>query len=138
VAAWIRAAARSALLALPILASCASGSKEDLLPQTGPTMREVYDRHFQGGGGTAEPADGTQAPLMPGVRAVPVPRDLDGYSRSPANEINSQFPRLPNPDLVLYVFPHMSESGYPVPGYSTVIPLWETVEYALPGEKEGW
>ena len=52
---------------------------------------------------------------------------------------DAQFRRLPNPDLVMYVFPHPSpESGYPVPGYSTVLPMYERVEYALPGEAEGW
>jgi conjugative transfer region lipoprotein (TIGR03751 family) len=38
----------------------------------------------------------------------------------------------------MYVFPDLSDRGYPVPGYSTVLPMFERVEYALPGEKEGW
>lgn len=45
-----------------------------------------------------------------------------------------RFQRLPNPDLVMYVFPHLARGRYPVPGYYTAFPLYETVEYALPGE----
>lgn len=39
----------------------------------------------------------------------------------------------------MYVFPHLAtDSGYPVPGYSTVLPMYDPMEYALPGEAEGW
>ena len=45
------------------------------------------------------------------------------------------FPRLPNPSLVMYVFPHLAGAERtPVPGYATTFPLYERVEYALPGE----
>lgn len=128
-AAWI-----SLVLGLMSLLGCASGTKEDLLPQDGPTMKEVYDGHFRG----AAQAARTTAAGPPLGRMAGADPGLEGYSRDSHNEIESQFPRLPNPDLVMYVFPHLSEQGYPVPGYSTVIPLYETVEYALPGEKEGW
>jgi hypothetical protein len=42
VAAWI-----SLALALASLLGCAGGTKEDILPQDGPTMKEVYDGHFR-------------------------------------------------------------------------------------------
>ena len=59
------------------------------------------------------------------------------YTRSAANEIRSLFPRLPNPDLVMYVYPHLSGTEQvPVPGYSTVCPLHQRVQYALPGERQ--
>ncbi|MFF0977525.1 TIGR03751 family conjugal transfer lipoprotein, partial [Proteus mirabilis] len=45
------------------------------------------------------------------------------------------FPRLPNPDMVMYVFPHLSAGNLPVPGYSTVFPFYHQVQYALPGER---
>ncbi|QGM70484.1 TIGR03751 family conjugal transfer lipoprotein, partial [Proteus mirabilis] len=50
-------------------------------------------------------------------------------------EIHQQFPRLPNPDMVMYVFPHLSAGNLPVPGYSTVFPFYHQVQYALPGER---
>lgn len=58
------------------------------------------------------------------------------YSRTATNEIRSQFPRLPNPDLTLYIYPHLAGSEQaPVPGYSTVFPFYQRVQYALPGER---
>jgi integrating conjugative element protein (TIGR03752 family) len=61
---------------------------------------------------------------------------LDGWTRTAEDEIAARFPRLPNPTLVLYVYPHLTAEGHPVPGYATSFPLYEGVEYALPGEAE--
>ena len=61
-----------------------------------------------------------------------------GFVREAANEIDVMFPRLPNPTLVMYVFPHLSgDERTPVPGYVTTFPFYPTVEYALPGEVPG-
>ncbi len=48
--------------------------------------------------------------------------------------INRQFPKLPNPEFVMTVFPHVTESGNPIPLYSTVWRLFEMEHYAKPGE----
>jgi conjugative transfer region lipoprotein (TIGR03751 family) len=122
-----------AILAASIsLSGCSMKTKEDLLPQTGPTMKEVYDAHSERAHGQSDP----HAAL--GNRSADERTNLEGYTRDAAREIDARFPRLPNPDLVMYVFPHLSDGNYPVPGYTTLIPLYEKVEYALPGEKEGW
>jgi conjugative transfer region lipoprotein (TIGR03751 family) len=137
-----------ALAAWISLAAALSGcirTKEDLLPQDGPTMREVYAAHFQAPPRREKPEaslgrcgaeDGLELP--PGRRGAGDGLRPAGYTREAATEIDARFPRLPNPDLVMYVFPHLSADGYPVPGYSTVVPMYERVEYALPGEREGW
>jgi conjugative transfer region lipoprotein (TIGR03751 family) len=63
---------------------------------------------------------------------------LQGYTRDAFKEIHVLFPRLPNPTLVMYVFPHLAgETHAPVPGYATAFPMYEQVEYALPGEVSG-
>jgi hypothetical protein len=54
--------------------------------------------------------------------------------RTLSDPLNNRFERLPNPDLVLYVFPHLAPGRYPVPGYTTVFPMYESVQYAMPGE----
>jgi conjugative transfer region lipoprotein (TIGR03751 family) len=111
------------------LAGCASGSKLSTLPSEGPTMAEIYRQHMTG-----------QRNGPPDGAALPPPHD-DGRSQmgihqqAVANEVDGRFARLPNPDLVMFVTPHLSPNGrYPVPGYSTVFPMYETVEYAMPGE----
>ena len=61
--------------------------------------------------------------------------DAPGYTRTAANELELLFPRLPNPDLYIYVPAHLAtELRIPVPGYTTAVPLYDRVEYALPGE----
>jgi conjugative transfer region lipoprotein (TIGR03751 family) len=65
-----------------------------------------------------------------------MPADNAAYTRTAANEVYSQFHRLPNPDLVMYVFPHLAGSDpVPVPGYTTVFPLFLRPRYAMPGER---
>ena len=60
------------------------------------------------------------------------------YARTAADELELLFPRLPNPDVYIYVPPRLATvERVPVPGYTTAVPLYERVEYALPGELEG-
>ena len=59
------------------------------------------------------------------------------YARTAANELELLFSRLPNPDVYIYVPPHLAtRERVPVPGYTTAVPLYDRVEYALPGEVE--
>lgn len=59
-----------------------------------------------------------------------------GYSRTPDNEIQQLFPRLANPDIIVYVTPHLAtHNKVPVPGYTTAFPLYDEVHYAMPGEQ---
>jgi len=58
------------------------------------------------------------------------------YGKSARNEVYRQFQRLPNPDLVMYVYPHLAGTDpVPIPGYTTVFPLYQRVQYAMPGER---
>ncbi len=123
--------------AIGLLAGC-STSKEKLLPHGPQTMLDVWD---QGTVGSAGSAAGRQlldarAELRRPVNAGSPLAENASYSRTAQNEIYSQFRRLPNPDLVMYVFPHLAGSDpAPVPGYTTVFPLYQRVQYAMPGER---
>lgn len=114
-----------------VLAGCAS-TKDTVLPQDGPSMKAIYEGHVH-----EMNADNPQVirgelgdwPIVAGEAA------LHGYTRDAFNEIDVLFPRLPNPTLVMYIFPHLAgDAGAPVPGYTTAFPMYEQVEYALPGE----
>ena len=113
------------------LGGCAS-TKESVLPQDGPSMKAIYDAHFEGLGADDPYVLRRELGTRPlGDDDV----DLAGYSRSAHTELETIFPRLPNPTLVMYVFPHLAGSErVPVPGYATTFTLYERVEYALPGE----
>lgn len=131
----------SVMLAL-LLGGCAS-TKEDVFPKDMKPMSEVYDQHFsklrtRGIDGARVRLQGERTPLPaaatdPAVQPLAEP-ELVGYTREAHTEIEALFPVLPNPQLVLYVYPHLGEDGAPVPGYATAFPLYERVEYALPGE----
>ncbi len=56
------------------------------------------------------------------------------YTRSEAKELKGIFPRLPNPDLCMYVFPHLSLEDATIPGYSSCFSMYDKNHYALPGE----
>ena len=113
------------------LGGCAS-TKESVLPQDGPSMKAIYDAHFEGMGADDPYVLRWELGTRPlGDNDV----DLAGYSRTAHTELETIFPRLPNPTLVMYVFPHLAgPERVPVPGYATTFTLYERVEYALPGE----
>lgn len=111
-----------------LLAGCA-GTKESVLPQDGPTMQQIYATQMS----DLQQNDKVLAPRQ----ALPASgiAHYAGFVREAANEIDSLFPRLPNPTLVMYIFPHLSgDERTPVPGYVTTFPFYERIEYALPGE----
>jgi len=122
-------------LCLVVLTGCsAMGSKDSILPQDGASMQEVYDAHFKHSSLKHQPG---RADLGQGS-AGSGDGNLAGFTREANTEIQSLFPRLQNPSLVMYVFPHLTATGQPVPGYATAFTLYEKTEYALPGETEGW
>jgi len=109
------------LISLTLLTGCSS---QKLIPDTGDEILKVYKNHV----GSTD--------IVPKMfrQLRNDRRDLTGYTREANNEISQQFPRLPNPELSLYVFPHFSRKGHPVPGYSSAFLMYERDEYALPGE----
>ena len=66
---------------------------------------------------------------------LPPPLNAE-WSASAAAGVGRTFPRLANPDVLVYVYPHVATPlGVGVPGYLTALPLFERTEYALPGER---
>lgn len=137
---WIEATA--AVLVTVTLGGCAT-SKEELLTHSDSTMLDVWQQETGGGnagGGQAarqllDVRQGLRRPLT-GADVQAVPAANAAYTRTASSEIYRQFRRLPNPDLVMYVFPHLAGTDpVPVPGYSTVFPLYQRAQYAMPGER---
>ncbi len=109
-----------------VLAGCSVvGNRESPLPKDGPTLVEVYRAHIANEGRSG-PKD--QMPLRAADDEPMAQRRTD---ESPTKQ---RFARLPNPDLVMHVYPHLSRGKYPIPGYVTVFSMYETIEYAMPGE----
>ena len=82
------------------------------------------------------PCEAPEAPEAPAAEPE-AGRDVASYTRTAANELELLFPRLPNPDIYIHVLPHLAtDERVPVPGYTTAVPLYGRVEYALPDELE--
>ena len=123
-------------LLISLFISGCTTSKDELLPRGPQTMLDLWDMN------THSTTRGTADKQLDRARlalhrpALETATAAHSYTRSTQNEIYSQFKRLPNPDLVMYVFPHLAGSDpVPVPGYSTVFPFYQRVQYAMPGER---
>ncbi len=129
------------VLAVALLGGCAT-NKDKLLSHGDNTILDIWQQQTGGSAGGGQAArqllDARQALRRPlgNADAHSVFTENAAYTRTAANEIDRQFHRLPNPDLLMYVFPHLSGSEtVPVPGYTTVFPLYQRAPYALPGER---
>src|SRR5690606_13719168 len=103
-----------ALVGLALLAGC--GGKDAVLPPSGDTMLEIYQRHAgrQGASTLLEQRSRLRRPLTDAESMV------DPCLRDNLAEITGQFRRLANPDLVLFTFPHLAtDDDVPIPGYVT-------------------
>lgn len=121
---------------LAALVTGCSTSKEEMLPPGDSTMLELWNDGASASHATTESRTTLRRPVSDSERTLSQ-QTRESYSRTQENEIQQVFPRLPNPDLVMYVFPHLAGGNTPVPGYSTVFPFYSQVQYALPGERTG-
>lgn len=111
------------------LSGCAS-KLEDVTNPNAPTMKEVYEDYT--GSDKTEIAE-RQAVLLQRPALEPVDQQL-GLPPYP-ERLDHLYPRLPNPDLFMYVRPHaVGITGAPIPAYITRFSMYERQPYALPGE----
>lgn len=126
----------SSILISSLLLSGCSTNKDELLPHGDQTMLDLWN---SSGRGSQQQLMDARASLRRPLENADMQRVAGqnmAYTRTAANEIYSLFPRLPNPDLVMYVFPHLAgNEPAPVPGYSTVFPFFSRTQYAMPGER---
>ncbi|MCX8957015.1 TIGR03751 family conjugal transfer lipoprotein [Erwinia psidii] len=123
----------AAVLLAVTLTGC-STSKDEMLPPGDSSMLDMWNDGASVTHTTTESRATLRRPVSDGERVISQ-QTRESYSRTQENEIQQTFPRLPNPDMVMYVFPHLADGSTPVPGYSTVFPFYSQVQYALPGER---
>ena len=124
-------------LPLVLIACSAAGPRESPLigaTEGSPTVTEVYRNQQSGQSNTLLARDSLHQDSR--VRTVDGRDASQSRYWDPLKPTQQRFARVPNPDLVMVVYPHLAKGKYPVPGYVTVFPMYETVEYALPGEIE--
>lgn len=125
-----------------LLAGCSvTGPRESPLravTEGSPTVLDVYRGKTTTTTSTSSisPKETARERLVRDSAARPIAQG-DGQTQrywSALEPLQQRFARVPNPDLVMVVFPHLAKGKYPVPGYVTAFPMYETTEYALPGE----
>lgn len=110
-----------------------STSKEKMFPHSSETMNDIYNQKARGG--KSQYFDNRYT-LRRDVDDISQSIEITSHTRTAEREINHLFQRLPNPDLVMYIYPHLTGDGkLPVPGYSTVFSFYGEVQYAMPGER---
>jgi hypothetical protein len=86
----------------------------NVVPETGPTMENVYDSMETG--------------KAPTSSVVEQPIQL--------TTSDNVFHKTPNPQLIMYVYPHFAgKDGIPIPGYYTAFNGYEKDHYALSKER---
>ena len=93
------------------ISACASPAE---LPETASTVRDLYRQ--------AMPL-GTPEPMS---RSLPAKSAMDSpFMAEVDRQLYRDFRVLPNPRLVLYVYPHLTADGIPIPGYATWFHVFE-------------
>ena len=123
------------VLASVLLGACGASPK-NVIVQEGATVEQI----MRGEGGEVASSLQAKQPHVPVSRlAGTTAIGYSEYTRDSLNETKQLFPTLPNPTIVLYIHPHKVKDpntgeSLPVPGYATAFPLYNRVEFALPGE----
>lgn len=130
------------IAALFFLTGCQSVTG-NVVPQQGPSMESVYDSMGVASPHKALPANSkavdnasmAEADLT-SIRSTRRPQETGGYSSSAVRTSSTTiFKKLPNPELQLYVYPHLTGTDeIPIPGYYTALSAYEKTHYALPEE----
>ncbi|HEY4437203.1 MAG TPA: TIGR03751 family conjugal transfer lipoprotein [Lelliottia sp.] len=124
---------RILILLLSLLLTACSTDQKTLLPvDENTTMLNIWGRQNN----DAQALYDARSILRRPLDDATLNAQQQQATRSDGNSTQTLFRRLPNPDLEMYIFPHLAGSeGVPVPGYTTVFPFYNRVQYALPGER---
>lgn len=146
------------LTAMSVLSGCSSN--RSILPDQGPTTMEVYDQHMAGGGsqvnntfkrdrkgnlirptqdanqeGNTNKFGGSPWTSASGDRIMPLNTGKSALAAREMDALQRDFRRIQNPEVIGYVYPHLSGNEHPVPGYFTAFNLYTADHYAQSGDE---
>jgi conjugative transfer region lipoprotein (TIGR03751 family) len=124
---------------LPFLVTGCATAGKDALPQGGDmTMADIYKQEtglsLNNSTPNSDPSDKELSKARNMVLTLEKPV-YTGYTAIGANTIKNLFKPLPNPEIGLYVFPHLvflENESQPVPGYTTAFFLYQSNHFAIP------
>lgn len=104
------------------LTACQSYSG-NVVPKKGPTMEAVYD--------AVDPPQTDTLLQQPTQKSEPK-LVVNGPESSAQKTKHAPFKKLPNPELTMYVYPHLAGNAeIPIPGYETAFPVYERDRYSV-------
>lgn len=110
------------------LNACASSIiTSNAIPEGGLTVSQLYQQSI------SEPIQSWSV-----KRVLTKPVNYEGYTREAANEIQNLFKPMDNPQIPIYVFPHVALIGDEQlikPGYTTGFFLYKQNQFALSSEQ---
>lgn len=119
----------------------------NVVPQSGPSMEQVYDgmhaktsasQHAQPNAVEASTDTTELTVLRQNVKLTTPVNAQSVLVNADTKSIQQAFHKLPNPELVMYIYPHLAGSDQvPIPGYSTEFSVYEHDYYALSQEAMG-
>ncbi|MFN7096932.1 MAG: TIGR03751 family conjugal transfer lipoprotein [Gammaproteobacteria bacterium] len=126
------------LISCLVVAACTATVSKDY-PKGEMTMTQIYNETSGGNAFTANSneVDITAVRQQLGVETMPSTSYVN-YTRNAGNEVNNLFKALPNPQIPVYVYPHLAtvnNDELPVPGYTTAFFLYNNNQYAMPTEQ---
>lgn len=114
----------NSLIALS-LSGCSS-MLSSKMPRGSVTMEQAYNGAINGVGNNHS--------VHQIRKKIPQLTQISSSENPQVTEIANQFPLLPNPNMVMYVYPHEvgnRTNAVPVPGYFTEFPLYRHVYYGM-------
>lgn len=119
-------------LTILVAVGCASHI-DKVMPKNMATMDEIYDE--KNGNKHSKAMQRRTAE----IQARPLSETEQVSDLPPAMlHVRELYPKLPNPEVFMYVKPHPSgQSGAVIPGYYTRFSMYERDYYALPSERLG-
>ncbi len=111
--------------ALLLLTSCSNSSKK-IVGENAKTMKQIQEEKF----GVITDTTKTQQNRRLGNGDM----DLRGQIRDEFQKLYGEFQYLPNPVMIMYIYPHLTDAGTPVPGYVTFFKFYKQDQFALPHE----
>ena len=122
-----------------LLAACSSGPT--LLPDEGPTTKEIWQGNYRESGDSGSRiADGGYPVVGSRMTEVGSQTAMSSVTGRHFDELNQDSKEVPNPKILGYVYAHYNSTGMAVPGYFTSFRLYRVNHNALmrEGAAEGW
>jgi len=108
------------LLLLTLTLTACVTNKDDLIPIPDTSLEDIY--------------------IEAGEEDVSVNRNAHSIyvevdKPKTAHPLDKEFKEISNPTLYMYVAPHYTSGGVPIPGYTTKFKMYDRTNYAAEGEK---